>query len=652
MFFRQSVLFVLLYCSICFGAQFNEHFNLVSNPYAEESFTGWTYTNADIFNDSASAGTKSFRLIPATTTRAQIRTVRMPVDAQQNLKIGYSFKSLPGAVIGASSSYVMFRFYDAGGNKVGGNNFELSTTSNQWVSADDQAFAPAGTVEMDIRIVVNMNDDGGAAGQFLFDDIFVYRELYPLGLTGTAPGKLYVINKTRLSDPREFLMIQSLQGVVAQTAPQIYIRDSETTYLDDLLNVHGLTMRESNSLYFYLNTFRSHITGYILYDIDDEQSMLAASSLAGIMQAVMVDVDIESDIINSYGAADPLNLPKLIDVRGKDCWWVYQNYGDQFDKNGIMIKNPYIGQDASAYYIRDMGIAKKLLWWWGSSSIRTAEVLEQVIDNSHCWGWDDPSAPGELAATQFHSEYSLYTGATAAVSNLSTLAVMGQKYPGLTLEQKIDDNVYTPESNVHYVCFMMSDMDNIGTELGNNGWHVSPNYFGYVNRGHFPMGWGMPASLYELAPTVVQWWYRNATENDSFTAACSGLGYMYSSYFPDLENHTRKTEQLIEKANLRTCVIADKWYPRSMTYSSYYPYAHMYSRLDNIRGMFYFDVNGDYARYDGDILWFDGKPMVTCRYTLWDSAQYNGISRDAEDLADSLNSRPTNPYSESGYSFV
>ncbi len=653
---NSKVLFIIsIFISAGFAAEYNEHYNLVQNPYGEDSFTGWYHTNAYILNESAGAGDKCFLLSPELGNYAQIRSHKMSIDAKQDLKVGFSFKSLQGSNINPGSCYGMFRFFDASGNNLGARKFELAETDNNWQSFSDIITAPAGTDKMDVRLVVNMNGSAGASGDFLFDDIFVHRELHPLGVqpSGSIPNTIYYIDKSSYilnGKPHYFLLMQSLQGIVAQTSPQIYINEGDQTYLNDLETRYGFSTVNKNSLYWYLNNFKSHIDGYILYDLNDRQSMLAASSMAGIRNAIIVDVNYEAEFLSSFG--DPIGITKIMDVRGKDCWWVYQNYWDEFNHNGIAMKQPDPSEDPSAYYMRDLAIAQKLMWWWDSDSARTDEVLDKVIDNSHCWGWDDPSAPGELAATELHSGYSLYTGATAAVCNLSLYSAMDEKFPDMTFEQKNDDNEYAAEDNVHYVCFMMSDMDNIGTELGNYGWHVDPKYFGNSNRGDFPMGWGMPASFVELAPTVMKWWYDNATENDSFTAACSGLGYMYSSYFPDLENHTRKTEQLIEKGNLRTCVIADKWYPNSMTESSYYPYASKYSRLDNIRGMFYFDVKGDYARYNGDILWFDGKPMVTCRYTLWDDGQYDGVSRNADDLADSLNSRPANPYSESGYSFV
>ncbi len=631
---------------------YNEHHNLISNPYAEQDFTDWYYAaNADILNETASVGTKCFRLSPA-GTHSDIRSITMPIDALQVVKFGYSFKSLPGSTMAAESSYADLRCFDKFDTYLGGNSYELELTNDAWLSYEHELMLPAGTTKFDIVISTDVNDDGSTQGQFLIDDIFVYRELYPLGLQVEPMDSLQVIRKSSLNNP-EFLMMQTLQGILAQTKPKIYIDEGRTEYLDHLVSDYGITYIRSDSIFYYFNTYGSSLSGYILYDINDQQSMLVASSMAGILQAVMVDVSLEATI-QSYG------LSKVLDARGKNCQWVYQNYWDQFNHNGIMMKQPNIALDASAYYMRDFATAQKLMWWWDSNYALTAEVLDSVIDNSHIWGWDDPAAPGELGATSFHSQYSLYTGATAAVCNVSVMAAVGENVPGMVLAPKNADNTYTTEDNVHYVCFMMSDMDNMGTELGAYGWHVSPNYFANANRGNFPMGWGLPASFMELAPSVMDYWYDMAYETDSFSTTCSGLGYSYASQFPDLENHTRKLGQLMERSGQRTTVVSDHFWPAELTYASYYDVAHQYTRLDPVRGVFFFDVNGDYARYgrmaDIDraerIYWFDRKPFVPCRYTLWESGAYAGLSSSGLELASTINSLPTDPSDPDGYTFV
>jgi hypothetical protein len=171
-------------------------------------------------------------------------------------------------------------------------------------------------------------------------------------------------------------------------------------------------------------------------------------------------------------------------------------------------------------------------------------------------------------------------------------------------------------------------------------------------RGTFPMGWGMAPSMVQLGPTVLKYWYDHATRLDSFIGYSSGLGYFYPSQFPALEEHLAVLDKYLARADLNSLCILDSFWPKDMTQSNYRPIGGQYAGMRSLRGFFYADVNGDYARYHGKILWFNGKPMVTCRYTLWNESQYKGISSTGLELAKSINSLPSNPSSESGYSFV
>ena len=627
---------------------YNRYNNLVANPYAQNDWDSWYHAvNAQIANESASVGSKCFQLNPLGSTHSDIRSITMPAEPGQRLMFGYSFKAASDSTFEPGSGTANLRFFNSSGVFISQQTYALEHTNGQWQSyLQEDIVVPNDTAQMDIVIVMgNYSGTGTANGQFYTDDIFVYQEL-PNFTTGNTWGdQLFVIRKWTLSDV-QFLLIQSLQGLLAQTKPEIYIDTNthETIYLDDLVANHGVSALRVDSLYWYMNRYKNRLSGYVLYDINDSQSLVAASSMAAIRNAVMVDVTLES-WFQQFG------LTKLTDLRGKDCVWVYQNYWNDFNKNGIVLKQPDIALDGSAYWFRDFPIAQKLIWWWSSNYSLTAEIFNNVIDASFAHGWDNPAAPGELGAVEFHSLYSLYTSATAAVCNVSTLAGMTHKYPEIQLEPKNADNTYTTETGVHYVAFMMSDMDNLGTQLGPHAWHWASDRFGNVNRGSFSMGWGMPPSLMELAPTVVQWWYNNGTENDGFTAPCT-LGYCYPEKMPELEKHSRKIDELMSKAGLRTIMIPGKLWPTDMTYNNYYPTAKFFSRLDSIRGMFYMDVNGDYARYAGRILWFDGKPLVTCRYTMWDGGQYEGISRTPAQMAATLNSLPRNPANTDSYSFV
>jgi len=52
-----------------------------------------------------------------------------------------------------------------------------------------------------------------------------------------------------------------------------------------------------------------------------------------------------------------------------------------------------------------------------------------------------------------------------------------------------------PKTKVHTVTFIMSDMDNILTEIGTDSFFSTRKFYANPHRGEFPMTWGMAPSL-------------------------------------------------------------------------------------------------------------------------------------------------------------
>ncbi len=450
---------------------------------------------------------------------------------------------------------------------------------------------------------------------------------------------------------REAILLQTLQGILAKERPVIYIdRGIDTMgWLYDMNQKYGVAytlvdnIRGSAPVLDYcLSNWFTRLDGYILYDYNDKDSITAATSLAGPFNAIAVDVSLESKA-QSYA------LPKLFDTRGKDDQWVYNNYRHLFIDHAICVHNN------ERVPFRDFAPAVNAFVTWNDNASFTNIAYDSIIDNSPAFGWDDPSAPGELHTIKYHSEKSLYAAVSTLAWNFSVHTAMSAYVPKIKFEQKIRNKTYTPEDNVHYVVLHMSDGDNTRWQFNYAQNATDSRYFGSSHRGSFAMGWGMPLEMVKLGPHVLKWYYDNMTDMDNFTAYGSGMGYSYPSDFGDLDKYTTQVARYAERADMPVVTILDSWHRdhgMNLSASSYYDIAHQYTRFDAIRGLYYVDVWGDYARYNGNILWFDGKPMVTCRFTLWDGSQYEGISRTPDQLAATLNAMPTNPYSESGYSFV
>ncbi len=443
------------------------------------------------------------------------------------------------------------------------------------------------------------------------------------------PTHLYRIEESGRSD-EELVLIQTLQGVVAQTKPEIFIDEGRRNHiwLIDMVDNYGITYETQNSISWYLDHFKSRLTGYILYDMDDAESLNAATSLAGILKAVAVDVGLES-------LATDAGLTMLQDVRGKNDTWVWDNYGNQFTLNALINQNP-----GNRFPLRDWGPAIKAYTFW-NPTYSDYPAFSATNDSTPMYGgWVGLDEHGAIA---FYGNYGLYTIPSDWVYNLSTYAGMANYTPEITFQQKIRGKVYTPESNVHYVAFLLSDTDNLCPIV--DSFPTNRRYYGSPYRGEFAMGWGMPAILAQVGPTIPAWYYREATDKDGFVVPASGMGVMYPAEFPNaaLADHWSQLEKYMEILDLKVVHMID-WVS---TLDDYNDTIIGCMNIDDVLGVLYIDY-GDYDRWEGDIKWFGGKPLVTARYKMWDAAD----GKSPAEVISLINNLPTTPENENGYTFV
>ncbi|OXU15533.1 LamG-like jellyroll fold domain-containing protein [Sedimentisphaera salicampi] len=611
--------------------------NLILNGSAENDFYGWNHSyGVSIVNDGTE-GVQCFELKRNFSDRYQdLLSDEINVTGCGEIMIRFAIMAMDGA---SSDAQVDVRF-SSHNEFLGQEQFALDAGITEWTYVSHIVPVEEGADVVDVRFMI----DESTEGTFRVDDIAVYRAPIDFGIA--PPDHLYVIDfhSQYLNDAKR-IALTSLQGILAQNKPELYFIDGGgryQMYLDDLKNRYGITTTRNDYLSFYLDQYKDDLAGYVLYDFQDSDSFSAAMSLTGVLKAVPLDVSLESDVNRRWP-----ELQKLVDCRGKTEQWVYQNYWHRLNHNAITIQDT--DESSRKFFLRDLGAASKAISWWDSDYSATQQVFESMNPNSSVWGWDNPAAPGELSAVDFHSQNSLFQVPADWMLNLSTFAGMASYEPEIELEQPAGDKEYEKKFDVHHVAFMMSDMDNINVVFHPLSKWFDPQYFG-----QFPMGWGMQASMAEVGPSVMDWWYRKANEKNSFSAY-SGQGYMYPSKFPELDGYSTVLNSYMKKGDLESLVILDNYsdgWDKPLTFSGYKDFAGNYTRFDNLKGLFYVDVAGDYARYDGDMLWFDGKPMVTTRFTLWDSPQYDGLSRTGEQLANSINQLAADSTSEEGYSFV
>lgn len=471
----------------------------------------------------------------------------------------------------------------------------------------------------------------------------LYGDIKPL----SAGDTLYVYTKGPRSENNRFIAMQTLQGVISRTdRPRVWIDAGDKTFVAHLTENYGIQFDWTYAQDFdaLLERLKPYTSGrYVLYAIGDKPSITAATTMAGLLDAVAIDVNLEA-------AAQAKGYVQAMDVRGKDCRWVYENYRDQLNDQAVVVHTNDIRHHPSFAHLRDWGPALKILDWWYKDEPYSRRVYASMAPCSPVYGWQDPTTEDEGLSVRLHSEEGLFQIPSDWMLNLSVHASMGPALKDKKFVQKVSRQKPVREDSVHYVTFIMSDMDNILTEIGTNSFYSTPKFYANRHRGQFPMSWGMAPSLAELSPAGIDMWYSKATPNDAFVAYC-GLGYFYPSVAPHMQTHMKRLSGFLDRADLRTLLIIDYLLPKRDLNDDYYQTAKWFTQLDQLRGLFYMEYV-KYAPHGGKIFWFDEKPMVTARFDFRTEEFYPAVRSTPSALARSINALPKDPSRPEGYTFV
>jgi len=438
------------------------------------------------------------------------------------------------------------------------------------------------------------------------------------------PTLLYVTSETYSYS--QVIALQSLQGVIAKTKPEI-LRDINNNMA--LVVQRGIPIDRTYYTNFpgLLTHFANRLTGYILCD-SEQNSTNVAMSLAGILNGVAIPSDIEQTAINA-------GLTKLLDVRGKDETWLFANYGSQFSKQIASYQNV---SDNRGLYLGDYSAFAGAMQFWSDdpTSALATNVFNHLGPNGAVMGW----GPSEDVTVSQLSKKSLMIHASDFAPNLSTLT----NIPVDNIQQKEPATPYKVVPNVHTVCFVMSDGDNIQWLLGASD---DINTWASPNRSKLNLGWTISPALAELSPSTYQKYVTNSPSpvdgRNYLIAAPSGRGYYNPSIFPNLTAECAILNQYMKKGDLHIANIIDASYSGS----TLAPYLSQ----DNIDALFYYDYS-NYSLLNGQITWYKDKPCIGGRYNLWSgtTGQYNDMTPTT--LAAKLNTSTTNINSPAGYSLI
>jgi len=433
-----------------------------------------------------------------------------------------------------------------------------------------------------------------------------------------APTRLYLTSENFSASQR--FAVESLQGIIAKTKPEI-LRD--VSGYKTLLAGEGITIDNTyvNNFPGLLANYASRLKGYILCTYKQSSSNVAMS-LSGILNAVAIPEDIQQTAIDA-------GLTMLLDVRGKDETWMLDNYGAQFNKKIATIQNSV---DDHLLFLGDYTAFTGGIQYWtnNSNSVLANNVYSRLSSGSALFGW----GPDEYWTVYYATQKNIAVHASDWATNLSVLT----NVPAPNLKQKEPVEPYKVVPNVHTVCFLMSDGDNVQWLVGA---YKDTKNMASPNLKRFKMGWTISPALTEIAPVIYKRYLDNLPSTDEgrsyLVAGPSGRGYFLPSVSPNLQAECQLTNKYMKKADLNIVNIIDAKGARDPA---------PFLAQSNIDALFYYSYEDYYVGLKGAISWYGDKPSIGGRYQFW------GDTYNADWVASKLNAGSTNIYSSEGYSLV
>ena len=345
----------------------------------------------------------------------------------------------------------------------------------------------------------------------------------------------------------EAVVFASLKGVVNATQPRIFTYEGNGSDEGKLawLQALGLAWTEPADKWSVLAKYRSELTGLVVYDDAQPDTMNLATTIAGSRKALVTSASLLPRL-----QAAPYNLPILVDLRGQFAskLAVYQSlFNNQWP--GVSHKlliglSPTFHKAALREYAVALGAA---VVWLDPRVAAEAALLDSFLASMGAGtvvlGWWPDEASGVEAASRrgvatvasdYSTNLSVYSGTSRTVTPTPIPARPA-------LQNKI------------YVAFILSDGDNLQFIE-----HLERKLWDNPDRGKVPIGWTLSPAMLDAMPGVLRYYHASATANDALLSGPSGYGYTYPNSWtnqPQLDQFAARTESYLRRAGFRIVTV-------------------------------------------------------------------------------------------------
>ncbi len=387
------------------------------------------------------------------------------------------------------------------------------------------------------------------------DDLPYPRSTYAAG----SVGDVFVVSTTTLSHDDQ-VTLQTLAGVLARTAPRIYVIDSspaqpdpsDTTvfWLRQLQAQTNITFSqefEDGDLTGLLALFASNISGYVRY------SGQTLSTNAALIRCAATPEPVVAVASNATASVlDSLGVPMVADLSNATPFEEFKRGAASLSKR-VAVFQPDDG--GKAQRLTDYAVFARAPIVEAPASGRSPEfqaVLANLdatrLNAAFGWGGDEHQWVA----------YCTRAGAVAHASDFASNLALLANVPRAAAPRKPPTPPSPPRpppppaaGPVHTVAFITSDGDNI--QILQHKDFIDDDHYQSTARGSIPVGWSYAPVMAELMPTLLDWVRSNLTANDELSAGPSGVGYAFPSLFPPTQAaiFARVTAELMARSGER-----------------------------------------------------------------------------------------------------
>lgn len=364
---------------------------------------------------------------------------------------------------------------------------------------------------------------------------------------GGAYIKVDSVSATRTKADEELFLFASLKGVVNAVKPRIFSYEGDDfaegryTWLQSL----GLGWNEVSDKWSLISKYRSDLTGIIVYDYAQPDTINLATTIAGSRKALIASPSQAARL-----TAAPYNLPILVDYRAQftSKLAVYQNLYNNYWPNLTHKLLIGLNPDAHKAAVREYAVAVGAAVVWldpriGDENAMLNNFLSTMNAGATYMGW----WPEEGSGVEAGSRFGIATIASDWATNLTMHSGMPRTVNIKPMPPK------PPLENKIYVAFILSDGDNLQYVE-----HLMRKLWNNPDRGKVPMGWTLSPAMLDAMPGALNFYWQTSTDNDNLISGPSGYGYTYPNSWGNqsqLDQFVAKTEDYNRRAGFRVVTV-------------------------------------------------------------------------------------------------